>query len=145
MEEKVRQIVIGQQVTEEKARLARAMRRNMTPAEAVLWKHLRNGVLGAHFRRQQVIRGFIADFYCHQAALVVEADGAAHAPAYDAERDRIFSGLGITVIRFRNEQIIEKTGGVVAEIRRALEPTPARSSRPLPKREGLGAGNTPAG
>ena len=117
MEEKPRRIVVGQSVTEEKVRLARAMRRNMTPAEAVLWSRLRNGALGAHFRRQQVIAGFIADFYCHAAALVVETDGAVHNPAYDAERDQIFSGLGITVIRFRNERVLDQTESVIEEMR----------------------------
>ncbi len=135
-EEKPWRIVINQQVSEEKARLARNMRRNMTPAEAVLWQRLRNGALGVHFRRQQVIRGFIADFYCHQAALVVEADGAVHDPAYDAERDRIFAGRGITVMRFTNQEVLEETARVMAEIRRRLGPTPVATRRPLPEREG---------
>ena len=123
-------IVINQPVSEEKARLARHMRRNMTPAEAVLWKQLRNGALGAHFRRQQVIHGFVADFYCHQAALVLEADGAGHDPGYDAERDRIFAGLGIQVMRLTNRQVLEETASVMAEIRRRLGPTPATSRGP---------------
>ena len=47
----------------------------MTPAEKILWKELRANKLGVHFRRQQVIQGFIVGFYCHKAELVVEVDG----------------------------------------------------------------------
>ncbi len=50
----------------------------MTPAEKILWEELRANKLGVHFRRQQVIQGFIVDFYCHQAGLVVEVDGDVH-------------------------------------------------------------------
>lgn len=44
----------------------------MTPAEGVLWLRLRRNGIGQHFQRQQVIDGFIADFYCHSAGVVVE-------------------------------------------------------------------------
>ena len=55
----------------EKQALARQMRRMMTSAEALLWKSLRNNQLGGlHFRRQQVIEGFIADFYCREGRLI---------------------------------------------------------------------------
>ncbi|MHB8778456.1 MAG: endonuclease domain-containing protein [Anaerolineales bacterium] len=50
-------------------------RRDMTPAEKILWQELRANKLGVHFRRQQVITGFIVDFYCHKAGLVIELDG----------------------------------------------------------------------
>ena len=69
---------------------ARQLRQEMTPAEAILWKHLRTDQLGGlHFRRQQVLDGYIVDFYCHAAQLVIEVDGEVHASQheYDAERD----------------------------------------------------------
>jgi very-short-patch-repair endonuclease len=50
----------------------------MTPAERILWQELRGNKLGAHFRRQQIIAGFIVDFYCHKVALVIEVDGDVH-------------------------------------------------------------------
>ena len=77
----------------------------MTPAEAILWQHLRTNKLdGLHFRRQEVINGLIADFYCHEAGLVVEVDGAVHEDRTDAdaERDRILTGRGLRVLRFTN-------------------------------------------
>jgi very-short-patch-repair endonuclease len=34
--------------------------------------------VGVYFWRQQVIQGFIVDFYCHRAGLVIEVDGDVH-------------------------------------------------------------------
>jgi very-short-patch-repair endonuclease len=58
-------IIPGQRVTKEKQERARELRRDMPPAEKILWDKLRANKLGVHFRRQQVIAGFIVDFYCH--------------------------------------------------------------------------------
>ena len=69
---------------------AKQMRRELTPAERVLWNTLRRNQLdGCHFRRQQVIDGYICDFYCHATALVVETDGPIHdrQRGYDEEHD----------------------------------------------------------
>jgi very-short-patch-repair endonuclease len=91
----------------------------MTPAERTLWARLRRNQLdGLHFRRQQVIDGFIADFYCHAAGLVVELDGPVHdsQPEYDAERDRIFAGRGLCVLRFRNEAVYASMDEVLRAI-----------------------------
>lgn len=74
----VKNIIPGQMVTKEKLERSRELRREMTPAEKHLWHEVRNKKLGVHFRRQQVIDGFIVDFYCHHAALVVEVDGDIH-------------------------------------------------------------------
>ena len=127
-------LVLRQHVSEEKRQLARNMRRNMTPAEAALWSRLRGGALGVHFRRQQNIAGFIADFYCHAAALVVETDGLMHDAAYDAERDRIFAGLGLTTLRVTNRRVLEEMTQVVEEIRKYLPPLVPRD----PSRNGKG-------
>ena len=52
---------------------ARQLRRDMTPAESILWKHLRNRRFGgSKFRRQQPIDWYIADFFCAEARLIVE-------------------------------------------------------------------------
>ena len=71
----VKYIIPGQKVTKEKLQRAKELRRDMTPAEKLLWQELRANKLGVHFRRQQIIVGFIVDFYCHKAALVIEVDG----------------------------------------------------------------------
>ncbi len=73
-------IVKRQQVPAVKVERAREFRRQMTDEEGALWQRLRtNRLNGLHFRRQQVIAGFIVDFYCHAARLAVEVDGASHA------------------------------------------------------------------
>ena len=103
----------------EKQALARRMRRAMTPAEAILWESLRNNRLGGlHFRRQQVIAGFIADFYCHAARLVIECDGSAHAghEEYDGDRDRILAAHHLHVLRLPNERLHSDLPAVLAEI-----------------------------
>ena len=71
---------------------AERLRKTMTPAESRLWLKLKSNRLGRlHFRRQQILRGFIVDFYCHPARLVVEVDGEVHNQQveYDAQRDTI--------------------------------------------------------
>src|SRR5688500_18630300 len=103
-----RSIVQGQRATESRTIRVGQFRREMTLPERLLWRELRgNHLEGFHFRRQQVIDGFIVDFYCHAAALVVEVDGAIHEQQadYDAERDRIIATRGIAFLRFTNEEI----------------------------------------
>jgi very-short-patch-repair endonuclease len=68
----VKNVIPGQHVTKEKLQRSRELRREMTPAEKLLWQEVRANKLGVRFRRQQVIQGFIVDFYCHQAGLVIE-------------------------------------------------------------------------
>ncbi len=109
---------------------AQRLRREMTPAERAFWYHLRGNRLdGRHFRRQQVIDGFIADFYCHDAALAVELDGPVHARQadYDAERDRIIRERGIRVLRFANAQVLSDRPSVLAQIRAAVQQSPPSS------------------
>jgi len=74
----IKNIIPGQTVAKEKLQRAKELRRDMTPAEKILWGKLRGNKLGVHFRRQQIIAGFIVDFYCHKAALVIEVDGDIH-------------------------------------------------------------------
>src|SRR5262245_30698047 len=75
----VAHIVTGQTVSDSKLELLQKLRHEMTPEEILLWSRLRaNRLRGFHFRQQQFIHGFIADFYCHAAGVVVEVDGGVH-------------------------------------------------------------------
>lgn len=115
-------IVIGQKVTSEKVARAKELRRQMTEEEQILWQHLRANRLGGwHFRRQQVIAGFIVDFYCHAASLVVELDGPIHASQVevDTERDRVLAEKGMRVLRFQNRQVHENLEDVLQRILQA--------------------------
>jgi very-short-patch-repair endonuclease len=103
----------------EKQDLARQMRRQMTPAEDALWQRLRRSQLrGLHFRRQQVIDGFVADFYCREARLVIECDGQVHErqAEYDRERDRILATHNLQVLRFTNAQLLSDIEAVLDAI-----------------------------
>ena len=99
----------------------------MTEEETLLWQHLRGSQLeGFHFRRQQVIDGFIVDFYCHAARLVIEIDGPIHKSQleYDTERDRILSQLGLHILRIKNEAIQNNINNVLNQIKSHL-PNPS--------------------
>ncbi len=116
------QIVTGQKVNPEKLARAKALRHHMTPAEKCLWEALRRNQLdGFHFRRQQVIDGYIVDFYCHAKGLIVEVDGPIHDQQieYDAERTDALIARGLRVLRFRNEEIMQNLEGVLDQIRNA--------------------------
>ena len=117
-------IIPGQRVAKEKLERARELRREMTPAEKILWQELRGNKLGVHFRRQQVIAGFIVDFYCHQVDLVIEVDGSVHEAdeqkEKDTERDKVLSEMGLRVLRFRNEDVIKNLSGVLGRIRELI-------------------------
>ena len=78
----------------DKLERAQRLRREMTPQEQILWSQLRGRRFnGFKFRRQMWLAGYIADFACPDARLVVEADGSQHAdnPEYDAARERAFA------------------------------------------------------
>ena len=114
-------VIFLQKVSNTKVQQARELRKKMTPAEKVLWEKLRgNQILGFKFRRQQIIEGFIVDFFCHQAKTVVEVDGTVHdEPARvreDAHRRRVFESRGLHEMRFRNEDVINNTEKVVTAI-----------------------------
>src|SRR5688572_6229456 len=101
-------IVRGQPVSPAKIALAKEMRRAMTDAEQLLWHALRGSRLAdLHFRRQQIVYGYIADFYCHSAALVVEVDGPIHEGQRDQDvaRDLDLAGQGFRTLRFTNDQV----------------------------------------
>jgi len=108
----------------EKRERARQLRHAMTSAESVLWSSLRAGRLnGLHFRRQQIIDGFIADFYCHAVGLIVEVDGAIHDAnaVYDEERDRILAARGLHILRLTNAQVVNDLDGCLVAIQAAAE------------------------
>ena len=135
-----RHIITGQKIDPAKLQRAKALRRNMTPAEKRLWTALRaNRLQGFHFRRQQIIDGFIVDFYCHAAGLVVEVDGPVHDQQadYDAERDRVLSARGLRILRVHNSEVMQDLKDVLARIEAACKKELAKKL-PSPRRGGAG-------
>jgi very-short-patch-repair endonuclease len=118
----IKNIIPGQHVTKEKLQRAKELRHEMTPAERVLWNELRANKLGVHFRRQQIIAGFIVDFYCHKAALVIEVDGDIHdlQQEEDDKREKALKEMGLRIIRFRNQDVIRDLPTVVDDIKKLI-------------------------
>ena len=112
--------------------LCRELRHRETPAEKILWNYLRNrNVDGFKFLRQYpvcVVNAFgrklfyIPDFYCHKAKLVIEADGPIHLlkKDYDKNRDEVLTALGLTILRFDNEEILNDVQSVLDTIAKYL-------------------------
>jgi len=110
--------------TAPKLELARRLRREPTQAEQVLWRALRGRTLGGFkLRRQHIIAGFVVDFYCPAARLVIELDGAVHDSRqhYDQDRDAIFRSLGIRTMRFSNDDAMRCLPQVRDAIRRECQ------------------------
>ncbi|GAB4011410.1 endonuclease domain-containing protein [Spirosoma migulaei] len=100
---------------------AKKLREAMTPAELQLWEGLRaNKLKGFRFKAQHPLSYFIADFYCHAAKLVIELDGDVHnsidQQEYDLNRTSVLNEFGITVIRFRNEEVMWNLDVVLSKI-----------------------------
>ena len=99
-----------------------ALRENLTPAEATLWRHLQRSQLdGRKFIRQHSIRYYIVDFYCAAEKLIVELDGQVHfnpvASEADSIRDNALKELGYRVLRFENRIVFENIMGLLDDIR----------------------------
>jgi very-short-patch-repair endonuclease len=133
---------------------ARALRKAMTKAEAILWTALRRESQGLRFRRQHPIGPYIADFACMSAMLIVEVDGPSHFDAEGAAKDRArtayLEAAGWLVVRVTNTDVYENLAGVVRMIAEARPPSSASPTLPpqagedaralsAPAREGKGA------
>jgi very-short-patch-repair endonuclease len=104
---------------------ARSLRRNETEAERVLWKVLRNGKLNhLKFRRQHPIDKWILDFFCVQYQLAIEIDGEMHRNyeqiAYDFDRAQVLAEKGISMLRFKNDDVLHQGEKVVQEIMKTI-------------------------
>lgn len=127
-------IVRGQKINAALLDRAKELRTGMTAVEKFLWKNFRsNRLSGFHFRRQQIIFGYIADFYCDRAGLVIEIDGGIHheRQEYDRQRDITMQAGGLVVLRFTNEAVIDDPEQVLDTIlsacRQGLNKTPCHN------------------
>ena len=116
---------------------SRELRLSATPAERKLWEQLSaRKVAGVRFNRQFPIGPFICDFVSRAAKLVIEVDGGQHAVdvAKDEARTAYLESRGYRVIRFWNNDVLERIDGVVSEIEHVLANMP--SPNPSREREG---------
>ena len=118
---KTKEYLLHLNAKEEVFQYAYSLRYQMTDAEKILWKELKAHKLnGLKFRRQHPLHFYIADFYCHEKRLIIEVDGGIHETVtvseHDANRTAEFERLGIRVLRFTNDQVINSISEVIAEI-----------------------------
>lgn len=91
---------------------ASRLRKEMTKAEACLWKYVLRAkqFKGFQFRRQRPVMNYIADFLCKELMLIIEVDGITHhseeAVEKDDKRQKVLESAGFTVLRFRDEEIL---------------------------------------
>jgi very-short-patch-repair endonuclease len=107
------------------------LRQNSTTAETLLWHQLRRKRVGnLRFRRQYRLGGYIVDFVCLAARLIVEVDGDSHDQTYghDQRRTQWLEGQGFRVIRFWNHEVIDNLEGVVRTIEIELNKAPTSQS-----------------
>ncbi|HEY5971031.1 MAG TPA: endonuclease domain-containing protein [Pseudoxanthomonas sp.] len=110
----------------EKAELlsyAKQMRHAPTEAESALWRHLRAGRLADYkFKRQKPIGSFIVDFVCFEHKLVIEVDGGQHTDlkARDERRTAWLQTQGFRVLRFWNDDVLQRRELVLDEVLQVL-------------------------
>ncbi|MGH6869097.1 MAG: endonuclease domain-containing protein, partial [Methylocella sp.] len=122
-------------VSDRQTGFARRLRRDMTEAEAMLWRSLRSrGLDGLKFRRQVPVGRYVADFHCSEHRLIVELDGPPHdgeeQKRHDATRDDWLRERGYCIFRVRNEIVIGGGNIVLDQIREAIRRNVARPERP---------------
>ena len=75
--------------------------------------------------------GFVADFYCHAAGVVVELDGPVHdlRREDDEKRTRVLESNGLIVLRFDNESVLHETDRALEKIRNLCQRRIADASK----------------
>ena len=97
--------------------IADQLKRDMTKAEACLWKYILKGSKTRYkFRRQRSIEKYIVDFVCLELNLIIEVDGESHNHITIAENDIVrqnrLQELRFRVIRFTDDEILKELSSV---------------------------------
>ena len=113
-------------MTRPMVKLARTLRKRMTPHEVRLWARLKTWrAEGFVFRRQVPLGRYIVDFACFTPRLVIEVDGGQHSEddhrAADAIRDAWLKAEGFRVVRVWNMDVYSNMDGVLTAIHDALD------------------------
>jgi very-short-patch-repair endonuclease len=115
---------------------ARALRKNMTRAEALLWTRPKGKQMyGCDFDRQRPLDEYIVDFYCKKLYLAIEVDGWSHAlkGVHDVARQKRLESLGVRFLRFTEQEVVADLQLVTDQIemwiqqQKSKQPTPGPS------------------
>ncbi len=136
--------------TEQQRCNSQALRKNLTKEERHLWYDFLK-TYPVPVKRQFVIGGYIVDFYCHQARLVIELDGSQHCTPknvqYDMKRTNYLESQGLYVLRLSNLDVTRQFSAVceavdlairdrIARPKAARHPSSAPSGGTFPPGEG---------
>jgi len=104
---------------------SRELRKDLTEAEKLLWSKIRLKQLrGILFYRQKPLGEYIVDFYCPKAKLVIEIDGSQHnkqdAVEYDKVRSEFLKSMGLSTLRFNNNNVLGNIERVIQIIEEKL-------------------------
>lgn len=103
--------------------LRRNLRHNLTPPERLFWSKVANrNFFDLKFRKQHGIGEYIVDFYCSEKSIIIELDGDSHASSQerDEKRTNYLSGLGYTIVRYQNRDVLNNISGVMEDLARKL-------------------------
>ncbi len=110
--------------------LAKQLRNNVTHTEMILWGRLKEHFPTLKFRRQHPISLYIADFYCHPQKLIIEIDGSIHdleeVKSNDAIRQKDLEELGLAVLRFTTDDVMNHLESILKKIEKSLPPPPPK-------------------
>ena len=119
---------------------AQKLRKSMTKEERHLWYDFLKS-LPLTFHRQKVLGKYIADFYCASAKIVIELDGSQHyelsGQESDHKRDAYLNELGLTVLRYSNDDVNQHFNAVCEDILQHLNTSSTASGPPSPQGEGF--------
>ncbi len=113
----------------------RELRKNQTPAEKLLWKHIcKDKIFGLRFLRQYGVGPYILDFYCAKIRLGIELDGEVHKEKerkiYNKDREEYLKTLDIHIIRFWNNEVLKDIKGVLNKLHNKIKSLIKNSSHP---------------
>ena len=128
---------------------ANKLRKNMTKAEACLWKYVLRArkLKGYQFRRQRPVLSYIADFMCTDLMLVIEVDGISHWDEKVIEKDekkqKDLENVGFTVLRFDDDEVLNDIENVervllgFVEEYEKFHPLSSPRANTLPRQRGI--------
>jgi very-short-patch-repair endonuclease len=108
-----RELLRSKDATRERAR---ELRKNMSKPEVFLWTRLARKRTGFVFHRQKPMGPYIADFYCHEALLVVDGESHRERGDHDRARDGWMSERGVEVMRIAAGDVLADLVGTASRV-----------------------------